>query len=177
MSTLFATLGIRLGLSGIVTVRISPHRRRRWNNILILLVLIFIGVLNLPPLLKSYLMEPEVSPYPTLFNSQAQLQAIHFPHFSLEQNQGRWRATPPNDIDPEEWVKRWQDLAGTEVNDETFRTLQPLLSLPQTIEAWYQDLEEPQRITYYHSPQFWLFKNWQDKWIAISTPDGYLFPQ
>lgn len=158
-------------------MRIAPYRRRRWNNILILLVLIFIGVLNLPPLLKSYLMEPEATPYPTLFNPQAELQAIHFPSFSLELNQGRWRETPPRShLDPEEWVKRWQQLAGTEVDEETFRSLHSLLNHPQTIEVWYLNQEEPQRITYYQLPQFWLFKNWQDKWIAISVDAEYLLP-
>ncbi|EPA0453848.1 hypothetical protein ACQZMW_001812 [Vibrio fluvialis] len=157
-------------------MRVAPHRRRRWNNILILAVIVFIGVLNLPAFIKSYLIEPEVSSYPTLLNPHAKLQAMHFARLSLELNQGRWRATPPTEVAPEELVKRWQDLVGTEVGDETYQSLQPNLRSPQTIEVWYRDQEEPQRITYYRTPQFWLFKNWQDKWIAISVDNGYLLP-
>ncbi|ENN6813482.1 hypothetical protein ACAG41_003300 [Vibrio fluvialis] len=157
-------------------MRVAPHRRRRWNNILILAVIVFIGVLNLPAFIKSYLIEPEVSSYPTLLNPHAKLQAMHFARLSLELNQGRWRATPPTEVAPEELVKRWQELVGTEVNDETYLSLQPNLRSPQTIEVWYRDQEEPQRITYYRTPQFWLFKNWQDKWIAISVDNGYLLP-
>ncbi|EKO3395482.1 hypothetical protein [Vibrio fluvialis] len=157
-------------------MRVAPHRRRRWNNILILAVIVFIGVLNLPAFIKSYLIEPEVSSYPTLLNPHAKLQAMHFARLSLELNQGRWRATPPTEVAPEELVKRWQDLVGTEVDDETYLSLQPNLRSPQTIEVWYSDQEEPQRITYYRTPQFWLFKNWQDKWIAISVDNGYLLP-
>ncbi|EKO3400980.1 hypothetical protein KW517_15545 [Vibrio fluvialis] len=157
-------------------MRVAPHRRRRWNNILILAVIVFIGVLNLPAFIKSYLIEPEVSSYPTLLNPHAKLQAMHFARLSLELNQGRWRATPPTEVAPEELVKRWQELVGTEVDDETYLSLQPNLRSPQTIEVWYSDQEEPQRITYYRTPQFWLFKNWQDKWIAISVDNGYLLP-
>ncbi len=157
-------------------MRVAPHRRRRWNNILILAVIVFIGVLNLPAFIKSYLIEPEVSSYPTLLNPHAKLQAMHFARLSLELNQGRWRATPPTEVAPEELVKRWQELVGTEVDDETYLSLQPNLRSPQTIEVWYSDQEEPQRITYYRTPQFWLFKNWQDKWLAISVDNGYLLP-
>ena len=157
-------------------MRVAPHRRRRWNNILILAVIVFIGVLNLPAFIKSYLIEPEVSSYPTLLNPHAKLQAMHFARLSLELNQGRWRATPPTEVAPEELVKRWQELVGTEVDDETYLSLQPNLRSPQTIEVWYSDQEEPQRITYYRTPQFWLFKNWQDKWIPISVDNGYLLP-
>lgn len=157
-------------------MRVAPQRRRRWNNILILAVIVFIGVLNLPSFIKSYLIEPEVSPYPTLLNPNVKLQAMHFARLSLELNQGRWRATPPTDVAPEELVKRWQALVGTEVDEATYQSLQPTLRSPQTIEVWYSDQEEPQRITYYRTPQFWLFKNWQEKWIAISVDNAYLLP-
>ena len=157
-------------------MRVSPSRRRRWNNILILLVILFIGVLNLPTIIKSYLIEPAVSPFPTLLNSEWELQALHFPELSLEKNQGRWRTTPPSSVAPEELVERWQQLVGTEVDDETYQSFLPILRTPQTIEVWYSNREEPQRITFYQTPRFWLFKNWQDKWIAISVEKGYLLP-
>ncbi len=157
-------------------MRVSPSRRRRWNNLLILAVILFIGVLNLPSVIKSYLIESPTSAFPTLLNPQWEIQALHFPELSLEKNQGRWRATPPSNIAPEELVKRWQELVGTEVDDETYQSFLPILRTPQTIEVWYSNREEPQRITYYQTPRFWLFKNWQDKWIAISVEKGYLLP-
>jgi len=158
-------------------MRAAPNRRRRWNNILILAVVLFIGVLNLPTVIKSYFVETPASVYPTLLNSEWQLQALHFPEFSLEKNQGRWRATPPGSVAPEVLVERWKDLVGTEVDDETYQSFQPILHTPQTIEVWYADREEPQRITYYQTPRFWLFKNWQNKWIAISVEKDYLLPE
>ncbi|WP_217522789.1 hypothetical protein [Vibrio metschnikovii] len=159
-------------------MRIAPHRRRRWNNILIILVLLFIGVLNLPPLLKSYLMSnnSEEQVYPSLFIPNTSLQAVYTRSFELIFDQNEWQVTPSIDATPEQLVQRWQALVGTEVDEQTVRALQPNLVGPQTIEVWYQDLEEPQRITYYQAPQFWLFKNWQDKWIAISVEADYLFP-
>ncbi|EKO3779829.1 hypothetical protein P0F39_001351 [Vibrio metschnikovii] len=159
-------------------MRIAPHRRRRWNNILIILVLLFIGVLNLPPLLKSYLMSnnSEEQVYPSLFIPNTSLQAVYTRSFELIFDQNEWQVTPSIDATPEQLVQRWQALVGTEVDEQTVRALQPNLIGPQTIEVWYQDLEEPQRITYYQAPQFWLFKNWQDKWIAISVEADYLFP-
>lgn len=159
-------------------MRIAPHRRRRWNNILIILVLLFIGVLNLPPLLKSYLMSnnSEEQVYPSLFIPNTSLQAVYTRSFELIFDQNEWQVTPSIDATPEQLVQRWQALVGTEVDEQTVRALQPNLIGPQTIEVWYQDLEEPQRITYYQAPQFWLFKNWQDKWIAISVEANYLFP-
>jgi hypothetical protein len=63
-------------------MRVAPSRRRRWNNILILAVVLFIGVLNLPAVIKTYFMEPPAPAYPTLLNAEWQLQAIHFPQLS-----------------------------------------------------------------------------------------------
>ncbi len=157
-------------------MRVSPSRRR-WNNGLILAVVLFIGVLNLPSVIKSYFVEPPASSYPTLLNSAWQLRAMYFPTLSLEKNQGRWRASPPGNVDPEVLVKRWQNLIGTEVDDATYQSVSPILRNPQTVEVWYHDQDEPQRITFYQTPRFWLLKNWQDKWIAISVEKGYLLPE
>lgn len=159
-------------------MRVSPSRRRRWNNILILGIIAFIGLLNLPTLIKTYLIDDPVmeSQHPYLFNPNAELQALHFSNWSLEKNQGRWRSTIPTSIAEQELAQRWQSLVGTEVTQENFDSLKPQLTSPKSIEAWYLDQEEPQRITYYQTPQFWLLKNWQDKWIAISVQSEYLVP-
>lgn len=159
-------------------MRVPPSRRRRWNNILILGIIAFIALLNLPTLIKTYLIEPPAveSPYPYLLNPYAELQALHFSDWSLEKNQGRWRSTIQSAIPEQELAQRWLGLVGTEVSETDFDTLKPRLGNPRSIEVWYLDQEEPQRITYYQAPQFWLLKNWQDKWIAISVEPRYLIP-
>ncbi|WP_340481045.1 hypothetical protein [Vibrio anguillarum] len=150
--------------------------RRRWNNILILAVIAFIAILNLPTVIKTYLIEPPASPYPYVINPNAQLQALHFTDWSLELNQNRWRSSKAISVAPEILAQRWQSLVGTEVDDATYESLASLLRNPQTVEVWYQDREEPQRITYYKTPQFWLLKNWQEKWVALSVEEAFLFP-
>ncbi|OEF04548.1 hypothetical protein [Vibrio genomosp. F10] len=157
-------------------MRVSPARRKRWNNLLMLAIVCFIGVLYLPTIIKTYLIEPPHSPYPYLLNPDAELQSLHFSQWSLEKNQGRWRISVPSNVAPEELADRWQALVGTEVDDKTRQALNPTLINPQTIEVWYVDQEEPQRITYYQTPQFWLLKNWQEKWIALSAEVNYLIP-
>ncbi|WP_185839680.1 hypothetical protein [Vibrio cholerae] len=157
-------------------MRVSPNRRRRWNNILILSVIAFIAVINLPTVIKSYLLPDPESQFPSLLRADATLQALHFPEFSLEKSREEWQSEPELSVDGQELVQRWYALTGTEVDEAMYRALQPTLSNAQTIEVWYADREEPQRITFYQTPQFWLLKNWQDRWIAVSAEASYLFP-
>ena len=149
-------------------------------------VIAFIGVLNLPTLIKAYLIEPEPdqqvsSPYPYLLNPRAELQALHFAKWSLVLEDGQWGyqlkgSAPAQSISAQERAQRWQQLVGTEVDSQTYTSLASQLNTPHTIEVWYQDQEEPQRITYYQLPEFWLLKNWNDQWLAVSIEESYLFP-
>ena len=164
------------------------YRGRRWNNILMLSVIAFIGVLNLPTLIKTYLIEPEPeselqvsSPYPYLLNPTAELQALHFADWSVVLEDSHWiyqfkDTTLPQTTSAQELSQRWQELVGTEIDSQTYTDLSPQLNTPHTIEVWYQDQEEPQRITYYQLPEFWLLKNWNDQWLAVSIEESYLFP-
>ncbi|MCG9701185.1 hypothetical protein NI382_00845 [Vibrio parahaemolyticus] len=158
-------------------MRISPARRRRWNNILILGVIAFIVILNAPMWIKTYLLSEEVDPYPNLLRSDHQVSAIYYSGWELELKNGEWQANIKVSIPSEELVARWQSLEGTELTGQQYETLKHQLKAPESIEVWYQDLDEPQRITFYRLSDFWLFKNWQDKWIAISVDDGYLLPK
>ncbi|ANQ20353.1 hypothetical protein BA893_01170 [Vibrio natriegens] len=158
-------------------MRISPARRRRWNNILILGVIAFIVILNAPMWIKTYLLSEEVDPYPNLLRSDHQVSAIYYSGWELELKNGEWQANIKVSIPSEELVARWQSLEGTELTEQQYETLKHQLKAPESIEVWYQDLDEPQRITFYRLSDFWLFKNWQDKWIAISVDDGYLLPK
>ncbi|MEZ8464838.1 hypothetical protein AB6D04_11275 [Vibrio splendidus] len=162
------------------------YRGRRWNNILMFSVIAFIGVLNLPTLIKAYLIEPEPdvtvsSPYPSLLNPAAELQALHFANWSVVLEDDHWvyqfkDTALPQTTNAQELSQRWKELVGTEVDSQTYADLSPQLNTPHTIEVWYQDQEEPQRITYYQLPQFWLLKNWNDQWLAVSIEESYLFP-
>ncbi|WED21966.1 hypothetical protein L3Q72_00680 [Vibrio sp. JC009] len=150
--------------------------RRGWNNLLILCIIIFIVALNLPNILKSAFDEQELSPYPYLLSQEKNLLQVDFAKWSLKRDGTNWVATKDLSISALELVQRWKSLVGTEVTESTFTQLKPTLPNAQTIEVWYVEVEEPQRITYYQTPQFWLMKNWQEKWIAVSVDEGYLFP-
>lgn len=149
-------------------------------------VIAFIGVLNLPTLIKAYLIEPEPeqqvsSPYPYLLNPRAELQALYFAKWSLVLEGDQWGyqlkgSAPEQNISAQERVQRWQQLVGTKVDSQTYTDLASQLSTPRTIEVWYQDQEEPQRVTYYQLPEFWLLKNWNGQWLAVSIEESYLFP-
>ena len=163
------------------------YRGRRWNNILMLSVIAFIGVLNLPTIIKTYLLEPEPevaskSGFPYLLDPSDQLTAMHFSKWSLVladdgwQYQSQGSAQELSQPSAQELSQRWQQLVGTEVDSKTYQSFSASLTSPQTIEVWYQNQEEPQRITYYQLPDFWLLKNWQGKWLAVSVEAEYLLP-
>lgn len=149
--------------------------RRGWNNLLIFALILFMVVLNLPNVLKSRLQEQQ-SDYPYLLNPDTQVEQLHFARWSLERQGETWVINQVSPVAADELAARWISLVGTEVDDETFSQLKGSLSSPETIEVWYRDQEEPQRVTYYRTPKFWLLKNWQDRWIAVSVADDYLFP-
>jgi predicted permease len=152
------------------------YRGRRWNNILMLGVIVFMAVLYLPTLIKAYLVEESEVTYPSLFDSSHQVVALYSSDWSLIYHDGEWQSTPQLDIDALELKQRWNNLLGTYVPDDTFKSLKGTLPSANTVEVWYDGIEEPQRITYYRTPNFWLFKNWQQQWIAVSVDAIYLFP-
>jgi hypothetical protein len=150
-------------------------------------VIAFIGVLNLPTIIKTYLLEPETevtseSDFPYLLNPSEQVTAIHFSQWSIVLNEHSWeyqeQGRPLELTEPSAQTlsQRWQQLVGTEVDSKTYQSLSASLTSPQTIEVWYHNQEEPQRITYYQFPDFWLLKNWQGKWLAVSVETEYLVP-
>ncbi|MGX9418657.1 hypothetical protein ACWU4D_15025 [Vibrio sp. WJH972] len=153
------------------------YRGRRWNNILILGIILFIAVLNLPTIIKTYLIDDsEATSYPTLFDTSHQVVALYSSDWSLIYHGNQWQSTPVLTTDTLELVQRWKELLGTPVSDEAFNAMKDNLSAANTLEVWYDGVEEPQRVTYYRTPNFWLFKNWQQQWIAVSVEDAYLFP-
>ncbi len=158
-------------------MRVSPARRRRWNNILILGIIVFIVILNAPMWIKSYLLSEDEDPYPNLLRSDHAISAIYYRGWELERNNGQWQSNIKANVPATELVTRWQSLEGTELSTQQYQTLKAQLTTPETVEVWYQGLDEPQRVTFYRLADFWLFKNWQDKWIAISVQSEYILPE
>ncbi len=158
-------------------MRVSPTRRRKWNNILILGIIAFIVILNAPMWIKAYLLSEEVDPYPNLLRSDHEVSAIYYSGWELEKSNGKWQSNIKANISIQELITRWQSLQGTELSEQQYQKLKPKFETPETVEIWYQGLDEPQRVTFYHLDGFWLFKNWQDKWIAISVDGNYILPE
>ncbi|NMV05869.1 hypothetical protein, partial [Vibrio parahaemolyticus] len=105
------------------------------------------------------------------------VESLYYSGWEFELHDGRWQSNIKVDAPISELVSRWQSLEGTELTSEQYDHLKPNLAVPETVEVWYQDLEEPQRVTFFRLPDFWLFKTWQDKWVAISVDENYLMPE
>lgn len=155
------------------------YKGHKWNNILIFSVIVFIVILNLPTLIKTYLIPPEQqhSISTVLFNPEYTVKAVYSSDWSLEKKDDQWYVFPVLTLSAPTLLEHWQGLEGTFVNQKTYQSLANKLPAAQTLEVWYQEQEEPQRITFYQLPTFWLFKNWQERWIAVSVERNYLFPQ
>ncbi|PSW19290.1 hypothetical protein C9I98_13045 [Photobacterium sanctipauli] len=157
--------------------------RRGWNNVIIIGVICFIAMIQIPELLKQRQLEAqqrtEASSELKLTNllpERAEIRALHLPGLSLDYTNDGWRATPSSAANAAEVVNRWQALAGTPVDKAMVDKLAEQLTSPRTVEVWLEVQPEPIRVTVYQLPQFWLLKNWQGEWLAISVDEGYLFP-
>lgn len=160
-------------------MRVPPARRRRWNNILIILVIVFIGLLNLPTIIKTYLIEPQSHQqpqYPHVLNPAKSLKEMNFAHYTLVKKSQHWHSDKILPITADQLVEHWLELSGTVIDEKTFHSIEDTLGNPGTVEVWYDDQEEPQRITYYQGQKFWVFKTWQDRWVAISVDKNYIIP-
>ena len=145
--------------------------RRKYNNMLIIFVLLFIGVLQAPQLIKTYLLEPKqsvemVTGIQSLFEGTNPIQKMHFVDHDVTSN------TSEQDT---KLIDRWFTLEGTVLNEGSVKVLKTKLPAPSTVEAWLENHEAPQRVTIYRAPNFWMMQNWQGEWIAVSAEAGYLF--
>ncbi len=158
-------------------MRKTIKQRRRWNYLLMFVVVVFMVLLNLPTLIKQYLIpapDDQIIAHPYLINPDAELRALHSSQWSLTHQEGVWVLNVSSKVEPQQLAQRWRSLVGTELSPQQFQSLKPSLNSPSSIEVWYVGQDEPQRITYYQLPQFWLLKNWQDKWIAVTVEPSYL---
>ncbi len=91
---------------------------------------------------------------------------MHFSEYDLSANTSEQES---------QLIERWFTLEGTLLNDDSVKALKEKLPAPSSVEVWLEDQEEPQRITIYQAPSFWMMQNWQGEWIAVSAEEGYLF--
>lgn len=158
--------------------------RRGWNNVIIVVVVGFIAIVQLPELIKERLSGVSSSSTTSssspdlqrLLPEQAVISRLVLPQYQIILQDGQWGATPPMQSNVLAVVQRWQRIAGTAVDKDTMAQLKPQLTTPRTVEIWLAMAEEPIRVTVYQLPQFWLLQGWQGRWLAISVDDAYLFP-
>ena len=153
--------------------------RRGWNNVIIVAVVLFIAVIQIPELIKAR-HGPAPSPaspgMQALLPEQAVISRLVLPRHELELQGGEWIATPGMAADPQAIVKHWQSISGTAVDEPMMVKLKPQLGGPRTVEVWLESAQEPVRVTVYQLPQFWLLRSWQGTWLAVSVEESYLFP-
>ncbi|WP_087023395.1 hypothetical protein [Thaumasiovibrio subtropicus] len=157
--------------------------RRGWNNVIIIGALLFIAAVQLPELWRDRLQSAQNDAIEVpaglerLLPDNLTIDRMVFPQQEIALNEsGEWQVENPIPVAASELVSRWQQLLGTQIDEQTRDLLKPQLTHPQTVEVWFDGIEEPVRVTVYEMPQFWLMQNWQAEWIAISVEKNYLFP-
>ncbi|KXF82725.1 hypothetical protein [Enterovibrio coralii] len=157
--------------------------RRTFNNFLIIGILVFIALINLPTYLRSKVAEYDMAQQQeqmqdgviTLIPSDAAVQALQFPNFTLTEG-SPWQTDIALDVSPTELAGRWMNLSGTEIDADMYDKLKPNLRSPATLVVDLGQDVEPLRLTYYQLPQFWLMQNAENRWLAVSVDPNYLFP-
>ena len=154
--------------------------RRGWNNVIIIGVLAFIAVIQLPGLIRARLTTPVASvPSPAvipLFAQDRMIQRLLLPKMAFQHLVAGWESNPSITLDIATVVARWQALVGTEVSEQQLVSLKSQLNTPRTVEAWLVGYSQPQRITAYQLPHFWLFNNGAGQWLAVTVDADFLFP-
>lgn len=155
--------------------------RRGWNNVIIIGVLAFIAVIQLPGLIRARLTTPVASvPSPAvipLFAQDRIIQRLLLPKMAFQHSVTGWESNPSITLDIATFIARWQTLAGTEVSEQQLVSLKSQLKTPRTVEAWLVGYSQPQRITAYQLPHFWLFNNGTGQWLAVTVDADFLFPR
>lgn len=143
--------------------------RRRWNSILIIAITFFIMVMASPQLIKQYLLTPTViEPGTAVLNPYQTPIELNYNGVQFYRD-NQWLAIP-DDLSAQaaQIVRTWEEMRGTLVEDVLVQKLRPKMDSPITVEVWYQNIEEPQRVTAYNMQTFWLIQNYNNQWLAIS---------
>ena len=154
--------------------------RRGWNNVIIIGVLVFIAVIQLPELLRARFTTVTASvSFPaviTLLPQDRIISRLLLPDVIFQNSVEGWHSDPPLQLDVATVIKRWQTLQGTQLTAKQLQPLKSQLFAPKTIEVWFAGQSQPQRITAYQFPQFWLFNNGVGQWLAVTVAEHFLFP-
>ena len=106
--------------------------RRGWNNVIIIAVICFIAVVQLPELVKQrFGHEGETQAQPdmtALLPTQAEIDQLHLPLTSVNREDGSWLAHPRVALPADQLISHWQSLAGTAVSDEMVGKLKPTVA-------------------------------------------------
>lgn len=156
--------------------------RKGWNNIIIIGVLLFLAMIQLPELIQQRMMQATPAEQASaglvrLLPADGSIEKLVLPNIIFSRHQQDWLSEPVIAGDPSAIVANWQDVAGTKIDSETLAQLNDKLASPRSVEVWLDNHEEPYRLTVYQLPQFWLLQNWQGEWLAITVEASYLFPE
>lgn len=153
--------------------------RKTWNNILIISIVCFVGIMFLPEYFRAKLAESErQNAQPgviELLPDTVDVKALNFSAFRLFLD-GNWHSDKPLSISADELAQRWLTLSGTEINQGMLEQMKPGLTKPQRLEVVIGAERQAYKLTYYRLDKFWLLQNWQNRWLAVSVDQHYLFP-
>ena len=155
--------------------------RRTFNNFLILGVLVFIALINLPAYLRTYLSEldekksPIVSDVISLFPKETKVDRFILNHLVLKEGTP-WQTNQALSVSASELAARWLHLSGSQVDDTMYKKLEAQLPEASIVEVHFKDKAEALRLVYYQFPSFWLIQNQNKQWLAVSVEAEYLFP-
>ncbi|MGL5290625.1 MAG: hypothetical protein ACRC9T_01665 [Vibrionaceae bacterium] len=156
--------------------------QRTFNNILIATVFIAIVLFSLPSYLsgksdKKDELQSAATQVITLLPvaSKDDIVALHFAPLTLVKKPSGWQTSKPVSVLADELAKRWLDLQGTLLEPQVVQNLQPQLTAAQVVKVASRK-QPPYEITLYQLPTFWVMKNWQGEWLAVTVEKEYLFP-
>lgn len=153
--------------------------RRGWNNVIIIGVLAFIAVIQLPELIRARFTTTEMNTSSVvipLFAQNRIIQRLVLPTMTFQQSAMGWKSQPVVTFDIAAVIARWQTLKGTKISQQQLSVLKKQLLLPHTVEAWFVGLSQPQRITAYQLSHFWLLNTGTGEWLAVTVAGDFLFP-
>ena len=153
--------------------------KKTFNNILIVAILAFIALFNLPKVLQDQSIEPQKqadTKVIALLPEFVEPVAINIGAIILRKENGYWTSNIALTVLPQVLVERWLTLTGTYVDDTLVQQLQLHLKVPLQINIHQKQNSENFNLIYYQTKDFWLVRNWQQKWLAVSVDPTYLMP-
>jgi len=153
--------------------------KKGWNNVLMLAVIVAMIFLQLPEYLKQRRADNNLESSTillTLLPTKVKVTSLKTPQYTLSSTALEWQANKPLLIGANQLIQRWQKLSGTPVTAEIFAKLNLQVQTKQTIEVICEQPDKTFNLSYYKTPKFWLFQNWQGDWFAVSVNSDYFYP-